>query len=707
MMSKADDKILEEARSRIKANADATSEQRHAMLADLKFAAGDQWPAIIRANREDSTQQGGPRPCLTVNKMSQYIHQVVNDSRQNSPAITTRPVDDDADLEVSEIYNGIIRHIQDQSNATVAYDTAIDFSARCGLGYFRVLTDWQENNPMMQDIYIKRVVNPFAVYFDHNSTEPDGSDARWCAIVDEIPREVFEADYPDAEPVDVNTESLGEDKQSWYPENGKKVRIAEYFRKIEKPDTLVQLSDGTVAYLSDIPKQLPPHITIARERKASKCVVEWYKMSGLAILERSVFPSKWIPVFPVIGEEINIEGKRTLQGLVRPARDSQMIYNYMQTAAVERVALAPIPPVVAAEGQVDDYASEWVNGGNVKVARYKPVTVAGNLAPAPQRIQAPDVPTGFLAIAQRAEMDVQTTLGMYNASLGASSGEKSGRAIMARQREGDTATFHFIDNLSRSIRHAGKVIVDMIPKIYDTNRVARILGEDGELKKAILSPDQPEAVREYQDEMGEIQKIYNLGVGTYDVTVTVGPSYTSKRAEAAEFTTELVRAMPQLIPIIGDIMVGSMDMPGAEQIAKRLKKMLPPQLNAQDEEAGGDPPEMMALKQQVQQVMQAAEQKIAQLSQELEAAQSGDRYKAVELELQAQKLALDKYKADLDAAIKQEQMAHDARMQLALTVNQNKHDVDMIEAKTEAEIAKTLAKSGIAASVDVDLGSTL
>jgi len=706
MSKKADDAILEEARKRIKACADATSEQRQAMLNDLKFAAGDQWPAIIRANREDPTQQGGPRPCLTVNKLSQYIHQVVNDSRQNSPSIQTRPVDDKADAEVSEIYNGIIRHIQDQSNAGIAYDTAIDFSTRCGLGYFRVLTGWQEYNPMIQDILIQRIVNPFAVYFDQNAIEPDGSDARWCAIVDEIPRDQFVDEYPDAEPADVDPAGLGDQRQEWYPEEGKKVRVAEYFRKVERPDTLVQLSDGTVAYLSDIPKALPPTITVMRQRKAAKCVVEWYKMSGLAILERSEFPSKWIPVFPVIGEELNIGGKRILHGLVRPARDAQMIYNYMQTAAVERVALAPIPPVVAAEGQVDDYASEWTGGSNIKVARYKPVTIGGIVAPPPQRSQAPDVPTGFLAIAQRAEADVQTALGMYNASLGAPSNEQSGRAIMARQREGDIATLHYIDNLARTIRHAGRVIVDMIPKIYDTRRVARILGEDGEPQSAVIDPDQPEAIREYQDEIGEIQKIYNLGVGTYDVTVVVGPSYTTKRQEAAEFMTQLVQTVPQLMPVIGDLMIGSMDIPGAERIAKRLKKMLPPNLKEEGDDGNKETPEMSALKQQVQVVMQAAEQKIAALSQELEASKSGDRYKEIELQLAAEKLALDRYKAELDAAMQQERMAHESRMKLALTVNQNKHDIDMVEAKAEADIATAFAKSGVSGSVDVEVATT-
>ena len=692
MADKADQKILEEARKRIKACADRTSKQRQMMLDDLKFSHGEQWPTIVRQSREDPTQQGGPRPCLTVNKLNQYIHQVVNDSRQNSPSIDTRPVDSKADEEVSEILDGIIRHIQDQSNAAIAYDTAIDFSVRAGLGYIRVLTDWQERNPMMQDIFIRRVINPFSVFMDPDSIEPDGSDARWCAVVDELGKDDFDEQYPDAQFETFDIDTIGLDASDWYPDKGKKVRVAEYFRKVEMPDVLLQLSDGTVCYKSDLPKGLPPSVTVARERKASKCVVEWYKLSGLAILDRGTFPSRWIPVVPVIGEETLIGEQRLFTGLVRPARDAQMIYNYMQSAAVERVALAPIPPVVAAVGQVEDFQGEWVGNNNVKVARYNPTTVAGQPVPPPMRPPAPDVPTGFLAIANRAEQDVQTALGMYNASLGAPSNEKSGRAIMARQREADVSTFHYIDNLARSIRHVGKIIVDLIPKIYDTQRVARIIGVDGSVTSAMIDPRQFEPVREYADDMGEIRKIYNPGVGTYDVTVNVGPSYTSKRQEAAEAMMQMVQAVPQLMPVIGDLMIRNMDWPGADDIADRLQKTLPPNLREEDE--SGDSQEVAQVKQQAMQVMQAASQRIEQLTAELQAAQSGDKYKEIELQLQAEKIALDRYKAELDATIKQEQMAHEARMKLALTVNQNRHDIAMVEAKTEAEIAKELAKSG-------------
>ena len=252
---------------------------------------------------------------------------------------------------------------------------------------------------------------------------------------------------------------------------------------------------------------------------------------------------------------------------MRPARDSQMIYNYMQTAAVERVALAPIPPVVAAEGQVDDYASEWVNGGNVKVARYKPVTVAGNLAPAPQRIQAPDVPTGFLAIAQRAEMDVQTTLGMYNASLGASSGEKSGRAIMARQREGDTATFHFIDNMARAIQSAGRILIEIIPSLYSTRRTIQILGDD-ERQRVERVTAEAGAPPSAEDPEG---KIYNLAAGKYDVTVSVGPNYQTQRQQTVDAMTELFRANPAAAEVMGDMYVKNMDFPGSDKAAERIQ----------------------------------------------------------------------------------------------------------------------------------------
>ena len=627
--------ILREARERYKAASDAEAQQRLQMLDDQRFMSGDQWPEQIKQRRESTTNQGGPRPCLVINKLTQYKHQVLNDIRQNNPSIRVRPVDDNSDVEVAEILQGLIRHIEDASNADVAYETAVDNAVTSGLGYFRICTDWTSLDQWSQEITIKRIPNPFSVYLDCNSTEPDGSDANWALVCDMVPESEFTSLWPDADPSSWEADSLGDEKQNWVESDGKnkKYRVAEYFRKVPVKDSLLLLSDGTVCLRSSLNGKMPPQaVSIVKERQTTRHKVEWFKLSGFQVLERGEFPGECIPIIPVIGEEVWVGAKRILQGIVRQAKDPQRMYNYMRSAAVERIALTPKSPYIAAEGQLEGYENEWerANTDNISVLQYRPVSLNGQPVPAPMRVPAPDVPMGFVEEANRAEQDIQTTLGIYNAGLGAPSNEKSGKAIFLRQREADVATFHFVDNLSRSIRHAGRIIVDIIPKIYDTQRVARIIGEDGSVTTARINPEQEEPITGYMDhETGEIVKIYNPGVGKYDVSVSVGPSYTTKRQEAADAMMGVVQAVPNLFPMVGDLLVKNMDWPGADDIAKRLRKMLPPQLQDSDDEGGRD----SAMAQQVQQLMQAAEAKIRALTAELQQAQSDRAIKVAELEL--------------------------------------------------------------------------
>ena len=303
-----DQAILREARARFKAAQDAEAQQRSQMLDDMKFMAGEQWPEQIKQRRESTTQAGGPRPCLVVNKLSQYKHQVLNDIRQNQPAIRVRPVDDDADPEVAEVLQDLIRHIEDASNADIAYDTAVDSAVTAGLGYFRICTEWAAADAWSQDITIKRIANPFSVYLDPSSKEPDGSDANWAFVCDMMPEDEYKEAFPDSDPSSWEADSLADDKQNWIEQEGKarKYRVAEYFRKVPVKDTLLLLSDGTVCLQSSLPegKTLPAGISIQAQRPTTTYKVEWFKLNAFEVLERSEFAAPWIPVIPVIGEEV-------------------------------------------------------------------------------------------------------------------------------------------------------------------------------------------------------------------------------------------------------------------------------------------------------------------------------------------------------------------------------------------------------------------
>lgn len=600
------DDPLHEMRERFELCKTAWKDNRDRYVEDVKFASGEQWPEEITQERERKGQ-----PCLVVDKLNQYVRQVVNDSRQNRPSIKIRPVDSQADPETAEMMQGLVRHIEDRSMADVAYDTALECAVNGGMGYFRVLTEYSNDGTFEQDICIKRVRNPLTVWLDPNCQEPDYSDAKYGFVIEELTEDEFKSTYPDAKSKsEIETDNAS--KSDWV---GEKVRIAEYFEVVLKDRTLHMLEDGQTAtdekYQQAIKKgiQVP---AIAESRNIPRSVVMWSKSNGIEYLkEPQEWPGKYIPIIPVWGNERDIEGEVIYTGLINSAKDAARLYNYSRSAFAERVALAPKSPYIAAAGQVENYP-EWedANQTNYSTLTYDPVEVGGTLVGAPQRQQASDIPAGFAQDMQMSEHDIQGALGMYSASLGQQGNEKSGKAIIARQREGDTGTFHYHDNLARAIRHLGRILVDLIPKVYDSKRVLRIIGQDGETSNVTIDPALPRA----SAKLGK-QTIYNLNVGIYDVTVSSGPSYTTKRQEAAEGMAQIFQGNPQLMSVIGDLFFRNLDWPGAEDIADRMKLMLPQNIQQAEQKDGEQSPEVAAV---VAQAQQAIEQKDQSLQQAVE-----------------------------------------------------------------------------------------
>jgi hypothetical protein len=626
-LSKAQEKLIETAKKRYKLALDRDSSDRADRLDDLRFSVLlEQWPEDIKSERENDPN--GSRPCLVVDKTNQFVRQIVNDIRQNRPAIKVRAVNDDADQDVAEIIEGLTRHIEDQSRADQAYDWAAESAVRCGIGYFRVITQYNGIESFDQDIVIQRVTDIMSVLLDPDSVEPDGSDAKWGFITTSFSKDEFESQFPDAEPVDFECDKDVE----WFGE--KRVIVAEYFYLVKKTSNLLFLEDGTVQEESEYWQEIKdgaPKQKVLKSRPSTTNVCMWAKMNGKEVMEEKEFPSRFIPIIPVIGNEGFVDGKRVLTGIIRAAKDAQRLYNYVRSSFTEAVALAPKAPFIAAAGQIDDYP-EWedANAKNYSVLRYKPMAIGGVNVGAPQRQAPAGVPSGLAQDMEIAEHDIQSAIGMFKASLGQESNEKSGRAIMARQKEGDTSTFHFSDNLARSISHCGRMIVEMIPKIYDTQRTLRIIGKDGTPDYAKVDPEQDDAVSEMQDLTGAMKKVYNLGVGLYDVTVTVGPSYNTKRMEAADAMTQILQGNPDLMKIIGDLYFKSMDMPFSDEIAERMKKLLPPELHEQQDGQPPIPPQIQQQMQQAQQMIQQLDHVVQQMQQENDQLKFQQQAKVVE-----------------------------------------------------------------------------
>jgi hypothetical protein len=577
---------------------DADSMNRAEALTDVKFAAGDQWPVEIQNSRNLEA-----RPCLTINKIDAYVRQVTNQQRMQRPRIKVHPVNNLADYKVAQVIEGITRHIEVNSNADTAYDTAFDYAVRMGWGYWRVNTRYVREDSFDQEIYIDTVDNPFTVYFDPNSILPDGSDAERCLITTVLDKKVFKDMYPDADDgANFTQRSTGDDSASWVTKED--IRIAEFFYTEREKAKLYLLSDGTSAFADSstfLDKVAAAGLTVIDTRDSFRKAVKWVKMTALEILEEKTWAGRFIPVVPCYGAQVIVDDKRKKYGLVRFAKDPQRMYNFWRTSMTESIALAPKAKWLLAEGQDEGHENEWAlaNIKSAPVLRYKQTDIEGRQAPVPTRLQPEPPPVGIMGAAEAISSDLQMVLGILDPNQ-LPSGNISGKALAGQQNQVDLNNFHFFDNMTRSIRHTGKIILDLIPFIYDTQRVMRIIGTDGQPDMTTINE---------QTEIGEV--LNDVTVGEYDVVMDTGPGFQTRRQQAVESMMPLLSGNQELFNIAGDLVFRNMDFPGADVIADRLAAMNP---MAQIDEKSDIPP-------QVQMQLAQQQKQMQQMQQQLQAAQ--------------------------------------------------------------------------------------
>jgi Phage P22-like portal protein len=579
---------------------------------DLFFLSdeeGAQWDARAYKSRLDMG-----RPALTVDQLSQFINQVSNNIRANTPTINIVPNDNVATKDVAEIIKGMVKDIEYNSSADDAYDNAANSAIKCSIGFIRVDHDWMDNNSFNQRILIKRVVNPFSVLLEPNSIEPDGSDARWCFVIDELTEDEFRARYPDADPISFSADDTG--SYDSYNKDSDCIKIAEFIEVVDAEITLGLRFDGGVEKVIEGQQY-------ARTRKSVKKTVKRYMLSGAAVLERGEFPGEYLPLVPVYGEEAWEGSERKLNSLIRKAKDPQRLYNYWKTLEAEMLQRAPKAVAIAPGGTTEDFADDWKYPEKAAVLRYTAKqSPNGQFLPPPQITNPPPIPAGYVNAAVAASNDIKATMGLYNAFLGDRSNETSGVAIQARKIEGDNAVYHFGDNLVRSITQVGRVVVSMLMQLETSSKIVNIIGEDGEAKAVGING----ALAEGQEQT------YYITQGKYSVRVTTGGSFSTMRQEAAALLQDLVTRAPDMMPVIGDLLFKYQDFPGASAIADRLKRLLRPEL--QDSEQGQDP-QVMALTQENEQLKGG----IVELQAELQSKQSELQLKQQEIQLKYQESA--------------------------------------------------------------------
>lgn len=632
-----------------------------------------QWDAQdLRARKQSG------RPALTIDQLGQYVNQVVNDIRKNTPTIEVVP-DVDGVVEEAEVQQDLIRDIMYNSNSDTCFDIAASYSVKCSIGFIRVDTEYVDDRSFDQQLKVFTVEDPLSCFLDRASTALNGEDAKHCFILDCIDKETFEERYPDKTPVSFTDErTVKPTKDS--------IVLAEYFYVEEKEREIGITSEGMIEAVQE-------GVEYTQKRKVKDKSVKRCLLSGQDVLEKTEFVGGFIPLIPVYGNQQWINGEREITSLIRKSKDAQRMFNFWKSLETELLQKQPRAQFLAAEGQVDNFREQWEDPENSPVLYYKSTDIAGNPVNPPSRLNPPEIPTGIVNAARSAVDDIKATIGMYAASLGQASNEVSGIAIQRRNEEGETATYHFSDNLSKSIAHLGKVLVSAIPYVYDTPRFVTVTDKEGKVRPVgVNGAMAPEQERTYylMDDRGQ-----------YKVKVNTGASYTTQRQEAAAFFSDVVMRQPELMSVMGDLLFKNMDFAGAEAMAERMKKFIAPEYRDEKDMLEFDPEkeEMRQIIQQGEQLIQEMQMQIEDLNDELRDKQGELIIKAKEAENKKQsdeesnsidlmKLEADQRKAEMEyqfkmEALKLKQMEMEARIlkeRINLDVNienNNPEEVDI------------------------------
>lgn len=627
-MRKEDEEILKEARQRFKACEEWEAQARIYFEADYKFANGDsdnmyQWPDDIAQGRSDAN-----RPCLTINKTKQHNLMIINDAKQNKPGVNIRPVSDEASFEAAQVFQEMVRHVEYISGAENVYDHGMSYAVEAGWGYWRVETDYKDAKTFDQEVYIRRIKNPLSVYLDCDINEVDGSDARYGFIFEDLAKDLFEDTYPQyKDNVGWGATFAGLDNyDGWLTRD--KVRVAEYYRKTQKKKKLVSFHDPetnedvldywdeleevektTFNIIKNREQSLDPRQRTYNERNVLTDNIEWFKIAGDKIIDRGPWLGKYVPIVRMIGTETVIDGIYDCKGHTRALKDAQRMYNYNTSANVEYGALQTKSPWIAPTQAIEGYEEYWktANTTNHSYLPYNGLDEDGNQIGAPSRPAAPQASQAYVEQLKIAQNEMMMVSGQYQAQLGENENAKSGVAINARQRQGDRATYHFIDNQAIAIRYTGKILIDLLPKVYDTKRVMRITARDGTTMNVTVDPNAEQAYQKQGEEgvdRGEkvVDIIFNPSVGNYDVMADTGPSFATRRQEAWNALTQIATQDPEFMKVAGDIMFKVADFPEADVLAQRMRRTIDPNIL-------GDKPNA-----QFEQAMQQAADKIDQLT---------------------------------------------------------------------------------------------
>lgn len=628
----AEAKIIAESGEFFEFTAAAELKQRKEESEDLLFDLGGehQWPEAIRAERKGIAGVVAARPMLTINKLRQPCRQVVNQARLSRFGIKVSPIGT-AKKQTAEIRQGMIRQIEVASNAQQARIWAFTRAVKAGRGFYRVTNKYANDKDHQLDLSIDRILNQASVYLDPTATMADWSDMKRALITEDLTPEQYKKAYPRTELASADTlTAIGDAQSGWIfaVPGGQIIRVAEYFWVEETMRAVALLGDGR----NVDEKAVTRKDKVINRREIPDRTVMWAKRNGTQIIKGPTrWPGRYIPIIPVLGDEIYLDGDRYFEGIIRQARDPQRSYNYMRSAQVEVIGLGSRAPWVVDPEQIKGYEHLW-NTANVRNHAYLPrkryAPDGKDYGEVYHQALEPAIQAITLA-AHEADADIHAATGFEEPALGKiSKRERSGKAIESLVAQGERGSFNFLDNLGIAITQEARILNDLLGPTYnEPGRVMRILGKDDNARSVMLNipfvkdqDGQPQAapmdpttgkptMPEGAQPGADIEH-YDLSTGEFDVVVTVGKSTATENEEAATVIEGIMESAPQLTPLMADIYVRRRDFPGSDEMADRLKKALPPQFQGEEDGAPKIPPQVQAQIQQADQMLQLLQKEL-------------------------------------------------------------------------------------------------
>lgn len=676
-----DNDILTTMRKRLDHVVSVNSDNRDSYVKNTKIStSADQWDGEVKKRR------GSNRPALTFNVLNPVIKNIIGDYRQSKLAIKVLPSGGPSTEKVADIIAGMIRNIEMDSNATLAYLNALECAARGGFGYFRILTEYEANDSFSQKLVIKPVHNPLTVYFDPAARMPTREDAEYCLVTEMIGRDEFKSLYPDAETEGWDVVDMDSDDSTvWATDD--EIRVCEYFTKKRVKARLVAFDNGAVVQIdNDEEVETLEQIgwKVVKERQAERINIQWRKCNGSHILEERLMKRRYIPIVPVLGEEVNIEGKTCLRGAIYYAVDAQHSYNYERSTAVERSALSAKAPWFVTQKMIESYRDQW-DMANTTPQPYLVYTPDPMVPQGPGRIEPPSPSQADMQNAQSAAQDVQRTTGVFDAQLGERSNVVSGIGLSEQQSQGATSTYLFRDNLSTGIEYCGRILIDAFPEVHDQEQVIRTIGMEGDVSMETINQQQPNVM------MGVTEVLNDITVGKYDVVVETGPAFASRRREAVDGMMKFAQALPQQASLIADLIAKNSDWPGSDEIAERLKNALPPQITTDPDSPEGQQAKQQAAQQQQQQQQmqqQLIQGKIQAEQGKNQASMAKSQAEQVKADASVKIAQINEQKAGMDMSVEHQRATSEAQ-RTEMELHKAKVETAMDVHKGALDMAKT------------------